>query len=37
MRAGKPVEALPLVEEYLKNGDETDPLRPSAYEARGYT
>jgi tetratricopeptide (TPR) repeat protein len=36
VRVGKPVEALPLVDEYLKSGDETDPLRPSAFEARGY-
>jgi tetratricopeptide (TPR) repeat protein len=36
LRAGKPDDALPLIDEYLKLGDQNDPLRPSAFEARGY-
>ncbi len=36
LRQGKADDALPLVDEYLKNADATDPLRPAAYEARGY-
>jgi tetratricopeptide (TPR) repeat protein len=36
LRAGKADEVLPLVDEYLKGGDPTDPLRPAAYETRGY-
>lgn len=36
LRAGKPDETLPLLDEYLAKGDPADPLRPTAYEARGY-
>jgi tetratricopeptide (TPR) repeat protein len=36
LREGKAAEALPLVDEYLKAADANDPLRPAAYEARGY-
>jgi tetratricopeptide (TPR) repeat protein len=36
LRQGKAGEAMPLVDEYLAKGDSTDPLRPAAYEARGY-
>jgi len=36
LRQGKAADALPLVDEYLKNADANDPLRPAAYEARGY-
>ena len=36
LRQGKPDQALPLVDEYLAKTDGTDPLRPAAYEARGY-
>ena len=36
LREGKAAEALPLVDEYLKNADVNDPLRPAAFEARGY-
>ncbi len=36
LRRGKADEALPLIEEYLTVADATDPLRPAAYEAKGY-
>lgn len=36
LRQGKPEEALPLVDEFLSKADANDPLRPAAYEARGY-
>ncbi len=36
LRQGKAEQALPLVEEYLAKTEATDPLRPAAYEARGY-
>jgi tetratricopeptide (TPR) repeat protein len=36
LRQGKPTEALALVDEFLKGAEATDPLRPAAYEARGY-
>jgi len=36
LRQGKAEEAMPLLDEYLKNSDPNDPLRPAAYEARGY-
>jgi tetratricopeptide (TPR) repeat protein len=36
LRTGKAEEVLPLVEEFLKVAEPTDPLRPAAYEARGY-
>jgi tetratricopeptide (TPR) repeat protein len=36
LRKGKADEAMPLIEEYLKGSDQSDPLRPSAFEARGY-
>jgi tetratricopeptide (TPR) repeat protein len=36
LRQGKPDEALGLVDEFLKGAEPTDPLRPAAYEARGY-
>lgn len=36
LRQGKADQALPLVDEYLAKSDPTDPLRPAAYEARGY-
>lgn len=36
LREGKPAEALALVEEFIKGSDPTDPLRPAAFEARGY-
>lgn len=36
IRQGKHADALPLVDEYLKGADPADPLRPAAYEARGY-
>lgn len=36
LRQGKADQALPLIEEYLAKTDSTDPLRPAAYEARGY-
>lgn len=36
LRQGKHQEAKPLIDEYLANSDATDPLRPAAYEARGY-
>ncbi len=36
LREGKASEAMPLVDEYLGQGDESDPMRPAGYEARGY-
>ncbi len=36
VREGKNEEALKLVEEYLKDADLADPLRPVALETRGY-
>ncbi len=36
IRQGKIDEALPHLDEYLKGGSLTDPLRPTAYEAKGY-
>jgi len=36
LRQGKADAALPLVDEYLAKADGNDPLRPAAYEARGY-
>ncbi|MDP1824940.1 MAG: tetratricopeptide repeat protein [Archangium sp.] len=36
LRQGKADQALPLVDEYIAKSDPTDPLRPAAYEARGY-
>lgn len=36
LRQDKPDQALPLVDEYLAKTDSADPLRPAAYEARGY-
>jgi tetratricopeptide (TPR) repeat protein len=36
LRQGKADAALPLVDEYLAKAEATDPLRPAAYEARGY-
>ncbi|MEW6430374.1 MAG: tetratricopeptide repeat protein [Myxococcota bacterium] len=36
IRQGKAAEAMPLLDEYLKNADPADPLRAAAYEARGY-
>lgn len=36
LRQGKADDAMPLLDEYLKAADPADPLRPAAYEARGY-
>lgn len=36
IRQGKAADALPLVEEYLKDADANDPLRAAGLEARGY-
>lgn len=36
LRQGKADTALPLIEEFLAKSDAADPLRPAAYEARGY-
>ncbi|MFO0600348.1 MAG: tetratricopeptide repeat protein [Myxococcaceae bacterium] len=36
LRQGKADAALPLIDEYLAKADAADPLRPAAYEARGY-
>ena len=36
LREGKVAEAGPLVDEYLRGADPTDPLRPLAYESKGY-
>lgn len=36
LRQGKAEEALKLAEEFLKDGDQNDALRPVAFETRGY-
>ncbi len=36
LRQGKAAEAVPLLDEYLKEADANDALRPAALEARGY-
>ncbi len=36
LRQGKADQALPIIDQYLAKADATDPLRPAAYEARGY-
>lgn len=36
LRQGKADQAMPLVDEFLAKAEATDPLRPAAYEARGY-
>ncbi len=36
LRLDKPDLALPLADEFINKADATDPLRPAAYEARGY-
>lgn len=36
LRQGKADAALPLVDEFLAKAEQNDPLRPAAYEARGY-
>lgn len=36
LRQGKAADAMPLIDEYLAKGEASDPLRPAAYEARGY-
>ncbi len=36
LRQNKPDQALPLIEEYISKAEQNDPLRPAAYEARGY-
>ena len=36
LRQGKPDDALPLIDEYLAKSDASDPIRPAAFEARGY-
>lgn len=36
LRQGKASEAQPLLEEFLRAADPADPLRPIAYEAKGY-
>jgi tetratricopeptide (TPR) repeat protein len=36
LRQGKADQALPLVDEFLAKSDPADPLRPAAYETRGY-
>ena len=36
LRQGKADQALPLVDEYLAKAEQNDPIRPAAYEARGY-
>jgi tetratricopeptide (TPR) repeat protein len=36
LRQGKAAEAMPLLDEYLAKADPADPLRPAAWEARGY-
>ena len=36
LRQGKADQALPLVDEYLSKSEANDPLKPAAYEARGY-
>jgi tetratricopeptide (TPR) repeat protein len=36
LRQNKPDDALKLVDEYIAKAEQNDPLRPAAYEARGY-
>jgi tetratricopeptide (TPR) repeat protein len=36
VRQGKADEAMPLIDEFLAKSEPSDPLRPAAYEARGY-
>lgn len=36
LRQNKADQALPLIEEYIAKAEQNDPLRPAAYEARGY-
>jgi tetratricopeptide (TPR) repeat protein len=36
LKAGQGAEALAAFDDYLKNGDSTDPLRPAALEGKGY-
>lgn len=36
LRQGKPDEALPLFDEYLKSAPSSDPLRSAALEGKGY-
>ncbi|MBL9036979.1 MAG: tetratricopeptide repeat protein, partial [Archangium sp.] len=36
LRQGKAAEAMPLLDEYIRSVESTDPLRPAALEARGY-
>lgn len=36
LRQGKADQASPLIDEFLSKSDANDPLRPAAYEARGY-
>ena len=36
LRQNKADQALPLIEEYISKAEQNDPLRPAAYEARGY-
>lgn len=36
LRQGKPGDAVPLVDEFLRSTDANDPLRAAALEARGY-
>ncbi len=36
LRQGKADQALPLVDEFLAKAEQNDPLRPAAYESRGY-
>lgn len=36
LRQGKADQAMPLIDEFLSKAEQNDPLRPAAYEARGY-
>lgn len=36
LRQGKADQASPLIDEFIAKSDAGDPLRPAAYEARGY-
>jgi tetratricopeptide (TPR) repeat protein len=36
LKAGQGAEALAAFDDYLKNGDSADPLRPAALEGKGY-
>lgn len=36
LRQNKADQALPLVDEFIAKAEQNDPLRPAAYEARGY-